>query len=86
MNMRKLIESHAGSGQMAARRRRTTICAPQSEHARRLLELLVDAEESVYGLANFAIGDGDSLAVTVVPHLQGNLPEAEEAARARATS
>ena len=76
MNMRKLIESHAGSGPNGHKKKKGEYFVRlKASTLGRLLEPLVDAEESVYGLANLAIDDGaQSCVSSVVPHSAGNLP------------
>lgn len=68
MNMRKLIESHSGSGPNAHKKQKNEFFIRlRASTLGRLLEPLVDAEESVFGLANLAVDDGARSMVSSVP-------------------
>ena len=59
MNMRKVIEQHSGSGPNAHKKKNEEFFIRlRASTLGRLLEPLVDAEESVFGLANLAVDDG----------------------------
>ena len=74
MNMRKILEQSQGSGPNAHKKAKNEYFVRlRASTLGRLLEPLVEAEESVYGLANLAVDDGARSVVSSVAPSAGGL-------------
>ena len=75
MNMRKILDQYQGSGPNAHKKKKDEFFVRlKASTLGRLLEPLVDAEESVYGLANLARDDGNqSVVSSVLPSSTGGM-------------